>query len=74
VIIYPGKSDTCAGGTLGTNVCNFSTAGVTSRTTVEDFAYWGSCRVGVAIHTSDDGDDTGVNEEQINAYIVMGPY
>lgn len=71
VIIYPGETDGCGGGTLGTNVCNFTTAGVTSRTSVVSFEPWGACRVGVLIHTNDDGGDTGANEEQISAWVML---
>lgn len=71
VILYPGETDGCGGGTLGTNVCNFTTAGITSRLTVEDFGPWGSCRMGVVIHTNDDGGDLTTNEEQIMGYIQL---
>lgn len=71
VILYPGETDGCGGGTLSSGVCNFTTAGITSRTSVVSFEPWGACRLGVLIHTSDDGGDTGANEEQINGWIML---
>jgi hypothetical protein len=71
VIVYPTTASTCPGGTLGTNVCNYTTAGITSRLGVVAYEPWTACRIGVLIHTSDDGGDTGVNEEQINGYVIL---
>lgn len=72
VIVYPGESDGCgSAGTLGTNVCNLTgTAGITSGLALVVTEPWTACRLGLFIHTSDDGADTTTNTEQITATLT----
>jgi len=72
VIVYPGESDGCgAAGTLGTNVCNLTgTAGITSGLALVVSEPWSACRLGMFIHTADDGADTTTAREQITATLT----
>lgn len=71
VIVYPGETDGCGGGTLSSGNCNFTTAGITSRTKVVLYESWSACRLGVKIGSADDGDDTGANLERINGTVSI---
>jgi len=71
VIVYPGETSDCGlGGTLSTDRCNFTPAGVTSRLTVlvenNPFA---QCRVGLA-YASTDALDTTTDLEQVTATVT----
>lgn len=70
-IIYPDEGADCGtAGTLGTNVCNFTGSGRTTRLKVVSYEPWNACRIGVLVNT-DDGGDTGANEEQIHGYLTL---
>ncbi len=61
----------CTTGSCNT-VQNYSgTAGLASRTTIVTTASYSDCRVGILIHTSDDGGDTGANAEQITIGLAV---
>jgi len=71
VVVYPGEASDCGiGGTLSTDRCDFTTAGVTARLTVSvfpnPFAY---CRVGLA-YAASDAAENATNLEQITALLV----
>lgn len=68
--VYPGETSDCGGGTLTSNFCVFTTAGIDSRLTLVLDEPWKDCRVAMAIVTADDGGDTGANAEQISIYFV----
>lgn len=60
----------CTSGSCNT-VQNYTTAGIASSTTVSfNSIPYQECRVGIFIHTSDDGGDTGANAEQIDIYVT----
>ena len=70
----------CRDLTLDTNVIqvypasganNYTAAGITSGIAVVLEEPWDECRIGYKITTSDDGGDTGANQEQIHAYVVV---
>lgn len=61
----------CTSGACAT-VQNYSgIAGITSHTSIVTTASFGECRVGILIHTSDDGGDTGANAEQLNIGLTL---
>lgn len=68
--VYPGETDACGtNATLSSGICNVATA----TTGTWDLVFspeeqWDACRVGVLIHTADDGDDLTTNAEIINIY------
>lgn len=68
VIVYPGKSDTCGGGSLLTGYCNFPAAGVgiTSRLALVVYEPWAFCRLGMKVKTTD-ASDAGAALESITA-------
>jgi len=69
VVIYPGESDGCGGGTLASGVCEFATAGETARLGIGDEFPWLECRIGVRYKTTDTAD-TGSNLESITASVT----
>lgn len=74
VILYPGDSSDCGGGTLSAGFCEFATAGITSRITVIDTApVFSDCRVGLAFKTTDTSD-VGANLEKVTIAIVHGKF
>lgn len=61
----------CTVGACNT-VQNYSgVAGITSRTKLVINEPSGSCRIGVAIHTGDDGNDLTTNTEQLTAILTV---
>lgn len=60
---------TCSSGSCAT-VQNYTTAGIASSTTVVLEVPYSTCRVGIFIHTSDDGGDLTTNEELIDVSIM----
>jgi len=71
VIIYPGETSDCGGGTLATDRCSFVTPGITARFTAVDTApVYGFCRVGIAFVTSDASDAT-TNLEKVTIKVSV---
>jgi hypothetical protein len=64
VIVYPGESDGCGGGTLASGLCDFPTAGITARLTLAFYEPWVSCRVGFKAKATDT-TDAGAAIEQL---------
>lgn len=71
VILYPGVGAECGFGTLSTDRCSWTSAGIASRLTiVETSATFTSCRVGVAYVTSDASDAT-TNREKVTINVSL---
>jgi hypothetical protein len=71
--IYPGSNTatgTCPGGTSSSGACNYTAAGIATRTAVEVDVPYDSVRVGMKVNT-DDGGDTGANAEEISGYVTV---
>lgn len=74
VVLYPGESDGCGGGTLASGHCSFTTPGITSRLSVVDTASsFSQCRLGVAYATTDTSDAT-TDLEQVTGTITLVRY
>lgn len=74
VVVYPGPSSDCGGGTLGTGECEFATPGITSRISiVDDAPIYSQCRVAIRYKTAD-ASDAGANIEQVTIGIEVGKY
>ena len=74
VILYPGESDGCGGGTLDTGHCSFATPGLTSRLSVVDtVTSFSQCRIGVRYNTTDTSD-AGAAIEQVTGTVTLTRY
>jgi hypothetical protein len=67
-IVYPYPGATCNFGTLATNECVFTDAGLSGRlaVTIDNANVWHECRMGIQLTSTDDGGDTGADMEQVS--------
>lgn len=68
IFIFPGASGVCNGGTNTAGFCVYTAAGAGTNTSLHVLGPYDQCRFAWKVVT-DDGDDTGANEENVFAYV-----